>query len=885
MSRPCEKMQYRIAELMLGGLGQIDRDAVHHHIRGCERCRQFYFSLQRQQDLLAGAGKQLDQPISSGCAGTVETILSLPEKALPKPIPVWKNLIFNRIFQIAGAVCLGIAVLAGFALWKGNNAADPVPQHSVVSTIIAPVTEPKPESSPKSKPDITSRTVIVPNELDIARQNFAAGDVQGLIELMQKGNEQTRPIAADYLAQIGDQSAIRVLLQAAQDWKGPTAENPYISALRTILARMNPLEATGVQEPNTSSADPAASKQDDTVKTLLQKPWPSLSEAVTDIHITATGKEFPPSAQTWIRLPDRLREDGMQPDLNIVDDGTRRLELNTKTKTAQFKSSLLAFYPLTEHDLYRTVTMFRDTSSFSNLVLERTEEPTHDSTVKYLITLAGQIPMTAWVDEEFMLPVRIDTEKGLLTLDYSPIPDGVFSMQVPKGYTLIEEKHGPGFSGRVVDLSGRPVPGAQVRIRAISPTEWKNNKLMAVSDPQGLFVLEGPSGGNFSDPVLVWAQIPGEPDFAAWTILAGDYEPYDPLLGGSIPGDPGREIETSSGSRWFEEIVLVMAPAGKIIGQVVEGRGDAVAGAEIAARLFLVDRHGVANPHLDSLFWTSTTRSDLRGNYILGPLPVLATGGHYEVQVSAAGYSNMAEVFVSETPLEVKQLDFVMLPAGITVSGVLMDNHDRLLGQRTVHIEVQGHSVKGCQTKTDAQGRFRIEGCPVGFILLVVADLQYEYANTGDQPTELDFYPQTRAVLFYEEGIKEYEVQLIAEKPELAIAAQLVNSAGQPLPLFPVFVKAQEGHFVKTPDNVVAMRTDAEGVCKFTDIPNAPGLSLIFDSQYRILDESISAEQAQQIREQYKEYRALAVPVEVVPGQDDYFFRIEILTYQEYGQP
>ncbi|MBN1124028.1 MAG: zf-HC2 domain-containing protein [Sedimentisphaerales bacterium] len=884
MSRPCEKMQNRIVDLMLGVLGQIDRDAVHHHIRGCERCRQFYFSLQRQQDLLGGAGKQLEQDISSRCAETVGIILALPDEALPKPIPVWKTLFFNRTFQFASVACLVVAVLVGFALvMKGGDKESSLAENTADPVKIVSPAEPKPETISKSKSPI--RTVVL-TEVDIARRKFAAGDVQGLIDLLQNGDEQVQLVAADFLAQIGDQSAMRALLQAAQDWQGPTEENPYIEALRTILARMNPAEPNDTQESKSPVTDTIASTTpNNAIKDTSKKPWPSLSETVTDIHMTATGSGFQSTAQTWIRLPDQLREDGMETDLKIIDDGAQRLELNTKTKVAQFTTSSLNFSPLTEHDLYRMATMFRDGSSFSDIVFERTEDLTHDSTVKYLVTFAGQLQMTAWVNEEYMLPVRVDMEKGLLTLEYNPIPDNVFAMQVPNGYTLADQKQGPGFSGQVVDLSGRTVSGAQVRVRVISPPEWKNNKLMSVSDLEGNFSLEAPSGKDYSDPILLWANIPGEPDFVAWTILAEDLSSYEHFFSGPLPGDPGMETKTSSGSRWIEEVTLVMMPAGKIIGQITDGNGDAVAGAEITARFLFVDRHGIHNPNFDSLPWISSSRSDLRGHYILGQLPVLAADGQYEVQVTAIGYSNTAEVFITEAPLEVKQLDFVLLPAGITVHGVLQDNYGEFLSQRTVHVEVEGHSIKGCQALTDAQGRFRLEGCPVGFALSIVADLQYEYANVNGQPVELDFYPQTRAIVPYEEGITEYEVELVAEKPELAIGAQLMNSAGQPLPLFPVFVKAQEGHFVKTPDNVVALRTDEEGFCKFTDIPNAPGLALICDSQHRMPDDTLSTEQAQQIQEQYKDFRALAVPVEVVSGQNDYFFRVEVLTYQEYGQP
>lgn len=76
-------------------------------------------------------------------------------------------------------------------------------------------------------------------ELNEAREMFAAGDVDGLVAILLQGQfKESKVAAANYLAKIGDLSAVGPLEKLAEEWKGDPADNPFAAAISEIIKRL-----------------------------------------------------------------------------------------------------------------------------------------------------------------------------------------------------------------------------------------------------------------------------------------------------------------------------------------------------------------------------------------------------------------------------------------------------------------------------------------------------------------------------------------------------------------------------------------------------------------------------------------------------------------------
>ncbi len=133
----------------------------------------------------------------------------------------------SRITKLAAAAVLALAVLLLARHLTGhervvtpesrNNDIVQVPQNR--EDVPAPIID------AQVRPD---------RELASAQELFAAADVGGLLQLLETGQEQTKIAVADYLAQMGEESAIPALQQLASQWQGPVEDNPFVKSVEQI---------------------------------------------------------------------------------------------------------------------------------------------------------------------------------------------------------------------------------------------------------------------------------------------------------------------------------------------------------------------------------------------------------------------------------------------------------------------------------------------------------------------------------------------------------------------------------------------------------------------------------------------------------------------------
>ena len=157
-----------------------------------------------------------------------------------RAMETWRIIMRSRTTKIAAAVTI-IAVLIGVKM-LGNLAEESgreivkqqnIPQKEV--TVEVPE-ETKPSLDEKLQAKLAAEKVEA--ELKNIEQMFAAGDIPGLVGMLDKGQWETKVAAANYLAKIGDSSAIDALGSLVEKWQGDTADNPFATAISEIAARL-----------------------------------------------------------------------------------------------------------------------------------------------------------------------------------------------------------------------------------------------------------------------------------------------------------------------------------------------------------------------------------------------------------------------------------------------------------------------------------------------------------------------------------------------------------------------------------------------------------------------------------------------------------------------
>ncbi|MCK5172969.1 MAG: hypothetical protein KAR47_06230, partial [Planctomycetes bacterium] len=120
---------------------------------------------------------------------------------------------------------------------------------------------------------------------------------------------------------------------------------------------------------------------------------------------------------------------------------------------------------------------------------------------------------------------------------------------------------------------------------------------------------------------------------------------------------------------------------------------------------------------------------------------------------------------------------------------------------------------------------------------------------------------------------------------ELVLNVEVKNTAGQILKYYPVEIRGDAGTIPRgwKVNKKLERRTDANGRCIFTEVPDVKGLKVVLYAGNKIPYEPLSGE-AKRIAEQHeKEYFWGEVPVEVAAGQKEYDIEAVALTEKEHN--
>lgn len=606
------------------------------------------------------------------------------------------------------------------------------------------------------------------------------------------------------------------------------------------------------------------------------------------------------SREVWIRLPDHLRE--QEGAKVVIDDGNTRMEINENRKIAWIYDSFLEFKSLFNHEIFDMLYIFRGypNDDLSGVTVKLLDNESDGSSLVYKIDVnkSGKMALTgkAWVDADTRLPERatiVLTETGLapktgdiqpgaeIRFSYARIPDEMFEIAIPTGYSKIVKKSDDRISGVILDEEGHPAPGAKVYV-ADNMFGFTGE---AVTGDKGEFAIRLPqfrSNLRVNLPVMIRAFLENDPDRVAWTILRDQTE-YATKTNRQLPGKVGAVTYHLANNQYLKSatgIVLQMEPAGRIFGTITTKTGEPAPNTSVMIQCKPVKTKYMNDLDIVNLAGSAekgavVVRTDANGAYEATNLPRFWDQAQFKLTVEMSGKRILKTAFTTSGPLENKKLD-IALPDFITVSGIVADNYGRVIPDKIVYPTIDGISYsKNIKTRTDRNGRFVLKNVPASNDILIKA---FTYMPSDKNPAQ---YPTVYAKVAYHKGQSDYEIAMTAEKPEFVINVEVIDSTGKPLPDFPVNIAGDDDTFRGTLFEK-GRRTDKDGICRLTEVPNLRNLRLRLDARSSVPGDNRDQTRINTLKEKYSDYHYLQeFTINVVAGRKEYHIKATVMTSEE----
>jgi hypothetical protein len=601
----------------------------------------------------------------------------------------------------------------------------------------------------------------------------------------------------------------------------------------------------------------------------------------------------------WFRKPEFFREESRSGIVIVIDNGEERLTINKEKKQAQLEDSWAEYRPVSQEYMFEPIEMFRG-QKVKGITVKKLEEKSNDKISVFRLDYSSTYSQLtyqgkAWVHTDTMLPKKIEIQftskpeagqpqSGEIIFDYAPISDDVFAMDIPEGFSELPRKQRSVMSGKVLDEHEQPVANAIVYVtdRAGRFSE------QTITDESGHFTFKLPPEGVGAPvllPIFLRAFTEDDNRRVAWTIVTEPQSAYE--LGADVPGKIGYIENDKLLLKLATGIVLHMEAAGTISGQVTNIEGNPIADAKVSVTCHPVDKFGNEVVRIGNLGGAGEhgavqTQTGEEGRYVLNNLPRFWDKTVFILSAGAKGYVTKGIRFRSKGPMNHKQIDFQLYSAGLIVSGVVVDNYGEPLSERQIYARVSGKDYRACRTKTDERGRFRLVGCPATPDLQIKAELSHNTWPPHEQERYMSYryHPDVIVGIDYEAGKTEYEVEFVAERPEIIIEVELKNTDGKSLPYFPVEVRGVPGSISSEwmADKKLQQRTDKNGYCKLTEVPDIENLRIVMWGGDDVWNDNLSGEEAKKIRKEYEKYKWTEIPIEVIQGKKEYRVEVTLLT-------
>ncbi|MBI4556299.1 MAG: carboxypeptidase regulatory-like domain-containing protein [Candidatus Hydrogenedentes bacterium] len=342
-------------------------------------------------------------------------------------------------------------------------------------------------------------------------------------------------------------------------------------------------------------------------------------------------------------------------------------------------------------------------------------------------------------------------------------------------------------SGRVVDVAGNPIAGAQVRARSVSAGSRDSEAARTGLD--GVFEIGGLSATN---QLYVSAEKEG---------LAA--APVGPTTLTDAP---------------LTDIVITLSKAGTVAGTVVDNNGRPLAGVHV---------HAYSRNPMSSHFAIPSSQTDASGNFLVRGLFADTYGIGLRSPASRGPSMREEHARVDVGPgQDVTGVRIQFEPTeGLNLAGRVTDTSGQPVSRATVQAQGGGSSGPSFGTaQSDADGRYRITGLTDGVFNVALQHPKYSRAQAEN----------------IESGREDVDFVLVGRGN---IAGQVVDAqSGQPIAQFDVFhIAEQYGRQIQPwmYERFVSMH-NPDGSFNLNDLETGDGVVVARAPGYSVMSEPVT---------------------------------------------
>jgi len=399
-----------------------------------------------------------------------------------------------------GAVCLGAVItLAVVSVVHSPEREQPgevvrVDEPSPAAEPLSASTAISDVPAPEAAAEITTNRGSPAGQAQDLRALLEAGDIQGLMAVVSEGPFESRLIAANYLAVLGDPNAIPAIEAASRAFTGPEWANPFAEPLATLMDMRDRLTPGAARRPRNY-------RPSNVPQLIVVKVQDAVTqEPIADVNVVASTRDN--SGKTVIVYTGKTDAAGT---CRITSDaGDRSLEIEASRKgyvggiqhcwvSAVRRSAGPTVMALVKAVTVGGIVTTREGEPLSGVTVEVRPSMTMRGLYSGTERLAGRAETDEdgrWVCEnavpEDSTYAQISLEHPLYVQDSSgEIHASVMALLRNRSLPMTVVK-GVSLAGVVKDPYGRDLAGATVSVESYQPG---NQARHAVSDSAGAFRL------------------------------------------------------------------------------------------------------------------------------------------------------------------------------------------------------------------------------------------------------------------------------------------------------------------------------------------------------------------------------------------------------------
>lgn len=264
MNDKCRQIRELLPGFVSGALPTDKTIAVSHHTQQCEECRRLLAELEADDKMLVGYAEAMEESYRRVQEQVGEALS--PGRSFRRVVGRIGNAMARRPAAVAAAVVIAATVVIAGVFFTSRGPAKP---QDVATT--REVRGPAPgevqtpgEIAAEEETDSGERADVqrIKAELAELRQMYAAGDVDGLIGVVEQGSVFAKVFAANYVGKLGEEEAIPALEEAAAEFGGASENNPFLLAIEEIRYRIAEQSADEEGEVGAGATGTAAGEQE-----------------------------------------------------------------------------------------------------------------------------------------------------------------------------------------------------------------------------------------------------------------------------------------------------------------------------------------------------------------------------------------------------------------------------------------------------------------------------------------------------------------------------------------------------------------------------------------------------------------------------------------------